>query len=47
MDAAAFILIKAHIQAMQVVLRDRLQDEQDPLAKKLLSELSTIGARLS
>jgi len=46
MDDAAFFLIKAHIQAMQVVIRDRLQDAEDPLAKKVLSELYAIGVRI-
>ncbi len=46
MDDGAFSLIKAHIQAMQVVMRDRLQDAEDPLAKKVISELCAIGARI-
>lgn len=46
MDAAAFCLIEAHIQAMAVVIRDRIQDEEAPLAEKVVAELSALGGRL-
>jgi len=45
-DAAALRLMEAHAQAMQAIIRDRLQDEKDPLAKKVVAELRAIGARI-
>lgn len=47
MDDATFRLIEAHIQAMQVVLRERIQDEKEPLAMQTVFALQAVGARLA
>ena len=47
MDGAAFQLVESHILAMQAVIRDRICDEDDPLAIKTVSELRAAGARLA